>query len=130
MGRVCQGHQQRAQDRRMGTPCSGRSIPIMSCVPLLALDEPLKHASAVLVALGLFSLVACVAMLMRTGMAKGSGEAIPDDPSADVVTKAGRFIARGERSRVPVYRGVWQIFLGLGVALLVVGFILLVAAYL
>jgi protein-S-isoprenylcysteine O-methyltransferase Ste14 len=102
----------------------------MSSVPLLIVDEPLKHASAVLIALGFFSLVACVAMLMRTGMAKGSGEAIPDDPSADVVTKAGRFIARGESSRVPVYRGMWQLFLGLGIALVIVGLVLLLVAYL
>ena len=98
--------------------------------PLPGLDQPLKHTSGVLIVLGLFSLAACVAMLMRTGMAKGSGEPIPDDPSADVLTKTERFIARGERRRVPIYRGMWQLFLGLGVALLVVGFILLAAAYL
>jgi hypothetical protein len=103
---------------------------MMSSVPLLAVDEPLKHASGVLIALGLFSLVARFAMLMRTGMAKESGEPIPDDPSADLLTKTGRFIARGERRRVPIYRGMWQLFLGLGVALLVVGFIVLVAAHL
>jgi hypothetical protein len=98
--------------------------------PLPGVDQPLKHASGVLVFLGLFSLLGCVAMLMRTGMAKGSGEPIPDDPSADVLTKTGRSIARGERNRAPIYRGMWQLFLGLGVALVVVGFILLAAAYL
>lgn len=98
--------------------------------PLPGVDHSLKHASGLLIVLGLFSLAACAAMLMRTGMAKGSGEPIPDDPSADVLTKTGRFIARGERRRVPIYRGMWQLFLGLGVALLVVSFILLLAAYL
>lgn len=102
----------------------------MSSAALLATNEPLKHASAVFVALGLLSLVVCVAMMMRTGMAKGSGEPIPDDPSADVVTKAGRFIARGERGRVPVYRGMRQLFLGLGIALVLVGLVLLLVAHL
>lgn len=107
-----------------------RFAPELIAVPLPGVDQPLKHASGALIVLGLFSLFACVAMLMRTGMAKGSGEPIPDDPSADVLTKTGRFIARGERRRVPIYRGMWQLFLGLGVVLLVLGFILLLDAYL
>ena len=107
-----------------------RFAPELIAGPLLGVDEPLKHTSGVLIVLGLLSLVACVAMLMRTGMPTGSGEPIPDDPSADVLTNAGRSIARGERNRVPIYRGMWQLFLGLGVALLVVGFTLLLTAYL
>jgi hypothetical protein len=98
--------------------------------PLPEVDQSLKHASGVLIFLGLFSLLGCVAMLMRTGMAKGSGEPIPDEPSADALTKTGRFIARGERRRVPIYRGMWQLFLGLGASLVVVGLGLLVAAHL
>ena len=76
------------------------SLPQLIAVTPSGVDQPLRHASSVLVDLGLLSLFVCVAMLMRTGMAKGSGEPVPDDPSADVLTRTGRFIARGETSRV------------------------------
>jgi hypothetical protein len=99
-------------------------------VPLLGVTDSLKHASAILFALSFFSILGCVAMLMRTGMAKGSGEPIPDDSSADVLTRTGRSIARGERSRVPAYRRMWQGFLGLGVLLLLAACITLLASHL
>lgn len=83
--------------------------------------DHLKHDAAVLIFLGGFCLFGCLAMLMRTGMAKGSGEPIPDDPSADVLTKVGRGIARGERNRVPLYQRMWQGFLALGIVLLIAG---------
>jgi hypothetical protein len=68
-------------------------------------------------------------MLMRTGMAKGSGQPIPDDPSADVLTKIGRGIARGERNRVPLYRGMWVFFLAVGLVLLALAGWAFLAAY-
>jgi hypothetical protein len=61
-------------------------------------------------------------------MAKGSGNPIPDDPSADVLAKAGRSIVRGERRRVPIYRRMWQGFLALGLILLIAGGIALLAS--
>jgi hypothetical protein len=61
-------------------------------------------------------------------MAKGPGETIPEDPSADALTKVGRFIAQDERRRVPVYQRMWQGFLALGVLLLVVGGIMFLAS--
>jgi hypothetical protein len=99
-------------------------------VPLLGAANSLKHAVAILFVLGFFSIFLCVAMLMRTGMAKGSGVPIPDDSSADVLTKAGRSIARGERSRVPLYRRIWQGFLGLGVVLLLAACLTLLVSHL
>jgi hypothetical protein len=98
--------------------------------PLLGATTSLEHAVALLFVLGFFSIFLCVAMLMRTGMAKGSGEPIPDDSSADVLTKVGRSIARGERSRVPVYRRAWQGFLGLGVALILAACLTLLVSHL
>jgi hypothetical protein len=97
---------------------------------ILGATNALKQVAGIFFAFGFFCLVGCVAMLMRTGMAKGSGEPIPDDPSADRLTKTGRFIARGERRRVPIYWGAWQLFLGLGVTLLLVALILLLASHL
>lgn len=97
-------------------------------VPLLGVTNSLKHAAGILFALGFFSILGCVAMLMRTGMAKGSGEPIPDDSSADMLTKAGRSLARGERSRVPLYRRMWQSFLGLGIVLLLGACVTLLAS--
>jgi hypothetical protein len=67
-------------------------------------------------------------MLMRAGMAKGSGDPIPDDPSADILTKLGRGIARGERRRVPMYQRMWQGLLALGVLLLVIAGITFLAS--
>jgi hypothetical protein len=68
-------------------------------------------------------------MLMRTGMAKGSGEPIPDDASADVLTKLGRSVAQGERNRVPLYRGMWVFFLAVGLVLLALAGWAVLAAY-
>jgi hypothetical protein len=61
-------------------------------------------------------------------MAKGSGEPIPDDPSADVFTKVGRSIARGKRRRVPIYQRTWQVFLALGILPLVIAGITFLAS--
>ena len=95
---------------------------------LIGVTNHLRHDAGVLLFLGGFCILGCVAMLMRTGMAKGSGEPIPDDPSADVLTKVGRSIAQGERRRVPVYQRMWQGFLALGVLLLVVAGITFLAS--
>jgi len=80
------------------------------------------HASSaakrLLVAGGL-CLFASVAMWMRTGMARGSGKPIPDDPAADKATKLVRAMGRGERARVPLYTRMTQGFAILGLALLV-----------
>lgn len=95
---------------------------------LIGVTNHLRDDARVPIVIGLFCLLGCVAMMMRTGMAKGSGEAIPDDPSADVLTKVGRSIAQGERRRTPVYQRMWQGFLALGVLLLVVGGIMLLAS--
>lgn len=95
---------------------------------LIGVTNHLRQDARVPIFLGLFCLFGCLAMLMRTGMAKGSGAAIPDDPSADVLTKVGRSIAQGERRRVPMYQRMWQGFLALGVLLLVVGGIMFLAS--
>jgi hypothetical protein len=92
------------------------SIPMV-----LATSHQLRNLSKAFFAFGVFSLLACLAMLMRTGMAKGSGEPIPHDRSADPLTRMGRGIARGERKRVPLYRRAWQFFLVGGIVLLVAG---------
>jgi hypothetical protein len=59
-------------------------------------------------------------MVIRTGMAKGSGVPIHHDPSADLLTKIGRNVGQGERDRVPIYQRMWQFLLGLGVVFIVV----------
>jgi len=51
-------------------------------------------------------------------MAEGSGQPIPDDPSADVITKIGRHVARPERGWVPAYRASWRVLLAIGLLLL------------
>lgn len=95
---------------------------------MVGVTNHLRHDAGVLLFLGGFCIFGCVAMLMRTGMAKGTGEPIPDDPSADVLTKVGRSIARGERCRVPIYQRIWQLFLAVGILLLISGGITLLAS--
>ena len=95
---------------------------------LIGVANHLRYDGRVPIFLGLFCLLGCVAMMMRTGMAKGSGETIPDDPSADVLTKVGRSIAKGEWRRAPMYQRMWQGFLALGVLLLIVGGIMFLAS--
>ncbi len=68
---------------------------------------------------GLFSLFACLALMMRAGMAAGSGEAIPEDPDAPPEVRFARWFARSERRRIPTLRVVSRAFLGLGLVLLV-----------
>jgi len=92
----------------------------MSPDNVFAVSTQLRHAALVLVVLGGLCLFGCVAMVMRTGGAEGSGEPIPDDPSADVLTKLGRGVARSERKWVPVYQLSWQVLLAVGLLLLVV----------
>ena len=58
-------------------------------------------------------------MVIRTGMAKGSGVPIQHGPSADLLTKIGRKVAQGERDRVSIYQRMWQVLLGLGVVFIV-----------
>ena len=58
-------------------------------------------------------------MLMRTGMAEGSGEPIPDDSPPGVLPKIGRSIARSERERVPLYQRSWQVLLAVALVLLI-----------
>jgi hypothetical protein len=96
---------------------------------LLAVSTQLRHAALVLLIVGGFCLFGCLSMLMRTGMAKGSGAPIPHDPSADVLTKIGRGIARGERNRVPQYRVAWVLLLVVGLVLLALAGWALIAAY-
>ena len=102
----------------------------VNAAPPLAVSTQLRHTALVLLIAGGFFLFGCLSMLMRTGMAKGSGEPIPDEPSADVLTKIGRGIARGERNRVPLYRGIWAFFLVVGLVLLALAGWAILAAYL
>jgi hypothetical protein len=53
-------------------------------------------------------------MVIRTGMAKGSGVPKQHGPSADLPTKIGRNVSQGEGDRVPIYQRMWQFLLGLG----------------
>ncbi len=101
----------------------------VSVAPFLAVSMQLRHTALALLLAGGFCLFGCLAMLMRTGMAEGSGEPIPDDASADALTKIGRGIARGERNRVPLYRGMWMFFLAIGLVLLALAGWALLAAY-
>ena len=102
----------------------------VNVAPPLAVSAHLRHTALVLLIVGGFFLFGCLSTLMRTGMAKGSGEPIPDEPSADVLTKIGRGIARGERNRVPLYRGLWVLFLVVGLVLLALAGWAILAAYL
>ena len=77
----------------------------------------LRHAALVLLIPGGVCLFGCTAMLMRTDVAEGSRQPIPDDASADVFTKVGREIARSERRRVPLYQGSWQVLLAIALPL-------------
>ena len=67
---------------------------------------------------GLFSLFGCLALMMRAGMAAGSGEPIPDEPDANPEVRLARWFARSERRRIPALRVVSRVFLGLGIVLL------------
>ena len=57
-------------------------------------------------------------MTMRRGMARSIRTPIPDDPSADPVTRLVRWSLRYERDSIPVYTVVIWIFVCLGTALI------------
>jgi hypothetical protein len=86
---------------------------------LLLASAGLRQASGGLAIAGAFCLVGCLAMLMRTGMAEGSGEPIPDDSPPGVLPKIGRSIARSEREKVPLYQRSWQVLLAVGLVLFI-----------
>lgn len=86
---------------------------------LLLASAGLRQASGGLAIAGAFCLVGCLAMLMRTGMAEGSGEPIPDDSPPGVLPKIGRSIARSERERVPLNQRSWQVLLAVALVLLI-----------
>ncbi len=67
---------------------------------------------------GLFSLFACLALMMRGGMAAGSGEPIPEDRDAAPEVRFAHWFVRSERKRIPALRVVSRAFLGLGLILL------------
>ena len=85
---------------------------------ILANSSHLQSTARVLLLIGAFCLFGCLAMLLRTGMAEGNGEPIPDQPAPDVLTRIGREIARSERERVPLYSRSWQVLLAIGLALI------------
>jgi hypothetical protein len=72
----------------------------------------------VLLILGAFSLFLCLAVLMRSGMASGSGEPIPDEPDAQPEVRFARWIARSERRSVPALRTLGRLFLILGLLMI------------
>ena len=64
--------------------------------------------------IGAFCLLGALAMTMRRGMARDIRTPIPDDPSADVVTRLGCSIMRFEHGSIPAYTFVIKVFLWLG----------------
>ena len=87
-----------------------------------------SSAAEMLLVAGGLALFASIAMWMRTGMARGAGRPIPDDPAADMPTRLVRAMARGELYRVPLFLRMTQGFAILGVAILVAAAIVFLAS--